>query len=82
MTIRELAERIAETIGWRGSFTFDASKPDGTPRKVMDVSRLTTMGWTAKTPFEIAMRATYNWYLDNGPIAAAASSTDAGATIA
>jgi GDP-L-fucose synthase len=62
MTIRELAERIALTVGWKGRFTFDASKPDGTPRKVMDVSRLTAMGWTAKTPFEQALSTAYEGY--------------------
>ncbi|HVZ28249.1 MAG TPA: GDP-L-fucose synthase [Rhizomicrobium sp.] len=64
MTIRELAERIAEVAGWHGRFTFDTAKPDGTPRKVMDVSRLAAMGWTAKTPFNAAMAATYQAYLD------------------
>ena len=62
MTIRELAERIAETIGWRGSFTFDVSKPDGTPRKVMDVSKLSALGWTARTPFGEGLRLAYKAY--------------------
>jgi GDP-L-fucose synthase len=62
MTIRELAERIAETIGWRGSFTFDASKPDGSPRKVMDISKLSAMGWTARTPFNEGLRLAYRNY--------------------
>jgi GDP-L-fucose synthase len=65
MTIRELAERIAKAAGWQGSFTFDTSKPDGTPRKVMDVSRLTAMGWSAKTPFDAAITATYAAYQEN-----------------
>lgn len=59
MTIRELAERIAAVAGWKGSFTFDATKPDGTPRKVMDISRMTAMGWIAHTPFQDAIEATY-----------------------
>lgn len=63
MTIRELAERIARVAEWQGSFTFDTSKPDGTPRKVMDVSKLAAMGWTAKTPFDEAMTRTYQAYL-------------------
>jgi GDP-L-fucose synthase len=67
MTIRELAEQIATVAGWNGSFTFDTSKPDGTPRKVMDVSRLASMGWSARTPFESAMRATYQAYLESLP---------------
>ena len=65
MTIRELAERIAAVIGWKGTFTFDTRKPDGTPRKVMDVSKLAAMGWTAATPFDEAMKRTYQAYLRN-----------------
>jgi GDP-L-fucose synthase len=63
ITIRELAECIAKAAQWQGSFTFDTSKPDGTPRKVMDVSCLTAMGWTAKTAFDKAVEATYQRYL-------------------
>jgi GDP-L-fucose synthase len=62
MSIRELAERIARTVGWQGHFTFDASKPDGTPRKVMDISKLSAMGWTAKTPFNEALHHTYSTF--------------------
>lgn len=62
MTIRELAERIAKAAGWEGSLTFDSSKPDGTPRKVMDVSRMTQIGWTAKTPFDEGIARTYRMY--------------------
>lgn len=62
MAIRELATRIAKVADWHGEFTFDASKPDGTPRKVMDVSRMTAMGWQAKTPFDEAMAATWRQY--------------------
>ena len=62
MTIRELAERIAKAADWQGRFTFDTSKPDGTPRKVMDVSRLAEMGWTAQTSFDEAMAQTYRQY--------------------
>jgi GDP-L-fucose synthase len=63
MTIRELAERIGRVAGWDGHFTFNTTKPDGAPRKVMDVSKMTAMGWTAKTPFDEAMAATYGRYL-------------------
>jgi GDP-L-fucose synthase len=65
MTILELAESIAEIVGWKGTFTFDRSKPDGMPRKVMDVSRLRTLGWTAQTDFETGMKEAYRWYVAN-----------------
>jgi GDP-L-fucose synthase len=65
LTVLELAEIIARVAGWQGRFTFDASKPDGTPRKVMDVSKLTRMGWTAQTPMEEALAKAYGWYLEN-----------------
>jgi GDP-L-fucose synthase len=65
MTILELAERIAKVIEWQGEFTFDRSKPDGMPRKVMDVGRMTALGWTAPTPFEDGMREAYRWYTEH-----------------
>jgi GDP-L-fucose synthase len=64
MTILELAEGIAEIIGWHGRFIFDRSKPDGMPRKVMDVSRLSALGWTAPTDFKSGMREAYRWYVN------------------
>jgi len=68
MTILELAERIAKVAGWNGKFLFDRTKPDGAPRKVMDVSKLSAMGWSAKTPFDEAMAQAYRWYLENMPV--------------
>jgi GDP-L-fucose synthase len=65
MTILELAQTIAKIIDWEGIFTFDRSKPDGTLRKVMDVSRLRALGWTAPTNFEAGMKEAYQWYLSN-----------------
>jgi GDP-L-fucose synthase len=65
MTILELAESIAGIIGWKGTFTFDRSKPDGMPRKVMDVSRLRDLGWSAPTDFEMGMKEAYRWYVAN-----------------
>ncbi|MDE2182508.1 MAG: GDP-L-fucose synthase [Alphaproteobacteria bacterium] len=62
MTIHELAEAIGRAAGWSGRFVYDRSKPDGMPRKVMDVSRLTALGWRARTPFEEGIKAAYNWY--------------------
>ncbi len=64
MTILELAKSIANVIGWKGIFTFDRSKPDGTPRKVMDVSRLRALGWSAPTDFETGLKEAYRWYVD------------------
>lgn len=68
ITIRELAECIARVVGWTGEFVFDTSKPDGTPRKVMDVSAITAMGWRAKTGLDDGMRQAYEWYLANGAV--------------
>ena len=62
-TIRQLAEAIAKAAGWSGAFVQDLSKPDGMKRKVMDVSRLAALGWTAKTPFEDGIKAAYDWYV-------------------
>jgi GDP-L-fucose synthase len=63
MTILELAQTIARVAGWHGTFTFDPSKPDGMPRKVMDVSRLQALGWSALTDFENGMKEAYSWYV-------------------
>jgi GDP-L-fucose synthase len=59
VTIRELAETIMRTVGYDGTIRFDASKPDGTPRKLLDVSRLAALGWRAQTPLEDGIRRTY-----------------------
>ncbi len=65
VTIRELAETIADVVGFKGSFTFDTTKPDGTPRKLLDVSRLHALGWTARTGLRAGIAATYDWYRQN-----------------
>jgi len=65
ITILELAQTIAKVIGWQGTFAFNTSKPDGMPRKVMDVSRLRSLGWAAKTDFVTGMKQAYEWYLAN-----------------
>jgi GDP-L-fucose synthase len=64
MTIAELAETIARIAGYRGRLVFDSSKPDGTPRKLLDVSRLHGLGWKARIPLEEGIAGTYRWYLD------------------
>jgi GDP-L-fucose synthase len=63
MSILDLAQSIAKIIGWEGTFTFDTSKPDGMPRKVMDVSRLRDLGWSAPTDFEAGMKLAYQSYV-------------------
>ncbi len=65
VTIRELAELIAGVVGYAGNFRYDTSKPDGSPRKLMDVSRMTAMGWTAPTTLREGFARTYRWYADS-----------------
>ena len=65
ITIRELAETIKKVVGFEGGFHYDSSKPDGTPRKLLDVSKLTRMGWSAKTPLEDGLNLSYRWFLDH-----------------
>lgn len=65
VTIRELAETIAKVTGFKGELVFDTSKPDGTPRKLMDVSRLAEMGWKAGVELERGLKETYQWFLAN-----------------
>ena len=61
-TIRELAEMMARVTGFTGRLSFDPSQPDGTPRKLLDVSRLTALGWQARVPLEEGLRRTYQWF--------------------
>jgi len=64
ISIRELASLIAEVVGWDGSLVFDPAMPDGTPRKLLDVSALAALGWEAKTPLRQGIQATYEWFLE------------------
>ena len=64
-TIRELAETVARVTGFTGRLTFDASKPDGSPRKLMDVSRLKALGWQAQINLADGLRDAYQWFLAN-----------------
>ncbi len=63
--IRRLAETLVKIIGYEGSLEFDTSKPDGTPRKLLNVSRLHNLGWQKNTPLEEGLRTTYEWFLQN-----------------
>jgi len=65
ITIRELVQTVAKVVGYTGEIEFDVSKPDGTPRKLMDVSRIKTLGWEYTTSLELGLKKAYNWYLDN-----------------
>lgn len=65
VSIRELTAIIADTVGFAGEIAWDASKPDGTPRKIMDSSRLRALGWAPKTLLHDGMRQMYAWFLEN-----------------
>jgi len=62
LTIRELAELVRSVVGYGGRLTFDASKPDGTPQKLLDVTRLTGLGWRPKIPLKLGIESTYTWF--------------------
>jgi GDP-L-fucose synthase len=64
-TIRELAQTMKTVTGFEGELVFDSSKPDGAPRKLMDVSRLKALGWEATISLEDGLRQTYNWFLEH-----------------
>ncbi|EKO3382033.1 GDP-L-fucose synthase [Vibrio fluvialis] len=64
-TIREMAETMARVVGFKGDVVFDSTKPDGTPRKLMDVSRLASLGWRFSTELEDGLAKTYQWFLAN-----------------
>ena len=65
VSIADLARAIAQVTGFEGRISFDTTKPDGAPRKLLDVSRLTNMGWTASVPLDEGIRLTYDWFLAN-----------------
>ena len=65
VSIRELAELVRRVVGFEGRIDWDSSKPDGTPRKLLDVSKLHALGWRARIPFEEGVRSTYAWYRAN-----------------
>jgi GDP-L-fucose synthase len=65
ISIRELAEQIKDLIGFKGKLVFDSTKPDGMPKKLLDVTRLNNAGWHHKINFEDGLKRTYEWYLNN-----------------
>ena len=65
LTIGELALLVADVVGFKGKIVYDKSKPDGTPRKLMDVSRINSLGWKYKTPLRQGIEQTYAWFLKN-----------------
>jgi GDP-L-fucose synthase len=64
-TVRELAETIARITGYSGRLVWDTSKPDGTPRKLMDVSRLAALGWRSRIGLEDGLRDAYRWFIEH-----------------
>ena len=65
ISIKELAESVKEVVGFAGELKFDASKPDGTPRKLLDVSKLNDIGWNAKIDLHDGIHSTYKWFVNN-----------------
>lgn len=71
VTITEFAETLARVIGWTGRFDYDRSRPDGTPRKLVDTARINALGWRARVGLEDGLRSAYAWFLANAPEARA-----------
>jgi len=65
LSIKALAETIAQVVGYQGRLTWDTSKPDGTPRKLVDVTRINALGWKARTTLKDGIASTYRWFLEN-----------------
>jgi GDP-L-fucose synthase len=65
LSISELAQTIAKVVGFEGEIQFDTSKPDGTPRKLLDVTRINSLGWSSSMPLNQGIELTYRWYLEN-----------------
>jgi GDP-L-fucose synthase len=73
LSIRELAETVKNVVGYQGAIEFDTSKPDGTPRKLMDVGRLNAMGWTASTTMQDGLAVAYSDFLASNGLRASGS---------
>lgn len=65
LPIKDLAEKIKEVVGFTGEIQFDTTKPDGTPRKLVDVTKLNSLGWKAATSLDEGLKKVYQWFLDN-----------------
>ena len=66
LSVRSLAELVTGVVGYEGSLRWDTGKPDGTPRKLLDVSRIQELGWSAEIPLDEGVRSTYQWYVEHG----------------
>lgn len=73
VSIAELATAIADVVGFDGALTFDASKPDGTPRKLLDTTRINNLGWNPKIPLREGLESAYAWFIENAPEARVAN---------
>ena len=67
LTIRELADLVKRVVGFQGKIVWNSAMPDGTPRKLLDISRLRTLGWAPRISLEEGVRTTYRWFIENGP---------------
>jgi GDP-L-fucose synthase len=65
LSIRDLSETVADVVGFKGELFFDTTRPDGTPRKLLDCTRLHAMGWRPRTPLRQGLEVTYRWFLEN-----------------
>jgi GDP-L-fucose synthase len=65
VSIAEVATLVADIVGHKGGLVFDAAKPDGTPRKLMDTAKLTAMGWQPRIPLREGLASTYTWFREN-----------------
>ena len=65
ISIKDLAKLISTVVGFSGAIEWDSSKPDGTPRKLLDVSRMSNLGWSAEIPLESGLKETYEWFVKN-----------------
>ena len=65
ISIREVAELMKDVTGYQGEIVWDTTQPDGNPRRLLDVSKMSNMGWKTRMPFDTGVRNTYQWFLDN-----------------